>query len=138
MHAVAVSRCMPTYHRRRAFKSTLTVEAHSYRRDDFHVLLCKRTYTNVTCEYLLLLLWAGINRYISHWQSSAVESQRTPGLVFGATSAKEELYFTHVGPRVFGDPSGGHLTDDSIFWICSQTKLITSVCSCHPPSLICA
>jgi hypothetical protein len=62
-------------------------------------------------------------------QSEAVESKRTPGLVFGATSVKEEIYFTHAGPRVFGDPAGGSMADDSIFWICSQAKIITTVCS---------
>ncbi|KAG6842710.1 hypothetical protein H0H87_010941 [Tephrocybe sp. NHM501043] len=59
--------------------------------------------------------------------SDAVEDRRTSGLVFGATSVEEELFFAHAGLRVFDDPSSGPMTEDSILWICSQTKMIASI-----------
>ncbi|KAF8065112.1 beta-lactamase/transpeptidase-like protein, partial [Lyophyllum atratum] len=59
--------------------------------------------------------------------SEAVESKRTPGLVFGATAVDKELFFAHAGDRVFGEPSSGPITDDSVMWICSQTKMLASI-----------
>ncbi|KAG6852999.1 hypothetical protein C0991_007651 [Blastosporella zonata] len=57
----------------------------------------------------------------------AVESKRTSGLVFGATSVENELFFAHAGLRVLDDPLSGPMTEDSILWICSQTKMIASI-----------
>ncbi|KAG5639769.1 hypothetical protein H0H81_000049 [Sphagnurus paluster] len=59
--------------------------------------------------------------------SEAANDKRTPGLVFGATSTEKELFFAHAGDRLFDDPSGGPIDDDSIFWICSQTKMLASI-----------
>jgi len=50
-----------------------------------------------------------------------------PGFVFGVTTAEEEIYFNGGGHRVLNDPSSGDITPDSVFFICSQTKLITHV-----------
>ncbi|RDB17129.1 Acyltransferase mlcH [Hypsizygus marmoreus] len=66
-------------------------------------------------------------QHIQNILTNAVESGRTPGLVFGASSAEKELLFAHAGPRVFGDSSSGPLSSESVFWICSQTKMIVSI-----------
>lgn len=89
----------------------------------------QRADSDITSEYAFISTSCA-----SYWsyspQSEAVDNNKTSGLVFGAASVDEELFFAHAGPRVFGDSSSGPLTDDSLFWICSQTKLIVSVCSC--------
>lgn len=69
-------------------------------------------------------------------KSESVRLKKTPGLVFGATSAGGELYSTQAGPRVIDDPASGSIDfENSVFWICSQTKLITCVSSRPPPAL---
>ena len=49
--------------------------------------------------------------------------------MYGVTNLDEEIYFHGGGPSVVGDPSSGEVGPDSIMWLCSQTKLITSVSS---------
>lgn len=56
-----------------------------------------------------------------------MEGKRTPGLVFGVTNAERELCWAYAGTGVLGDASSGAVTPDSVFWICSQGKLILSV-----------
>ncbi|GLB39797.1 putative beta-lactamase transpeptidase-like protein [Lyophyllum shimeji] len=59
--------------------------------------------------------------------SEAVESKRTPGLVFGVATLDGEQFFAHAGDRVFGEPSAGPIGEDSVMWICSQTKMLASI-----------
>ncbi|KAF8649414.1 hypothetical protein AX16_005855 [Volvariella volvacea WC 439] len=59
--------------------------------------------------------------------SLAVAEKRTPSLWFGATNTEEDLFIATEGTRVLGDPSSGELDDDSIFWVCSQTKLMVTI-----------
>ena len=47
--------------------------------------------------------------------------------MFGVSNLDGEIYFNGGGPNIVGDPSSGEVGPDSIMWICSQTKLITSV-----------
>ena len=47
--------------------------------------------------------------------------------MLGVTTVDEEVYFKGGGKRVFGDLSSGNVDPDSIFWVCSQTKMITRV-----------
>ena len=49
--------------------------------------------------------------------------------MYGVSNLDNEIYFNGGGPKVIGDPSSGEVGPDSIMWICSQTKLITSVSS---------
>ena len=55
-----------------------------------------------------------------------------PGFIFGVTTAQEEIYFQEGGYKVLNDPSSGKITPESVFWICSQTKLLTHVSQLHP------
>jgi CubicO group peptidase (beta-lactamase class C family) len=56
---------------------------------------------------------------------SAVESGITPGVVAMATDGTRTLYEGAFGHRQLGDPAA--MTRDTIFWIASLTKAITSV-----------
>ncbi|KAJ2914593.1 hypothetical protein MD484_g5841, partial [Candolleomyces efflorescens] len=55
------------------------------------------------------------------------DEKRLPGFGIVVTSADQELYASVGGYRVFDDPSSGAATPDSLFWICSMTKLITAL-----------
>ena len=62
-------------------------------------------------------------------QAQILVEKNIPGFVYGVTNLDEEIYFNGGGPNVVGDPLSGELGPESIRWICSQTKLITSVSS---------
>ncbi|KAJ7288458.1 beta-lactamase/transpeptidase-like protein [Mycena rebaudengoi] len=60
--------------------------------------------------------------------SSTVENKTLPAIFFGATDANGEIFSHHAGTKVFDDPSSGPIDgDQTLFWVCSQTKLITSI-----------
>jgi hypothetical protein len=61
------------------------------------------------------------------FQAQASEDPKMPGFIFGVTTAEGEIYFKEGGYKVLNDPSSGKITPESVFWICSQTKLITHV-----------
>lgn len=50
-----------------------------------------------------------------------------PNFAFGATSVDEDIYFNSGGFNTVDDPASGQVGPDSVFWLCSQTKLITHV-----------
>ncbi|KAJ3505256.1 hypothetical protein NLJ89_g7511 [Agrocybe chaxingu] len=54
-----------------------------------------------------------------------VREQKIPGFVFGVSTVDETIYFNAGGTNVLNDPNSGNVNKDSVFWICSQTKLIT-------------
>ncbi|KAF9528318.1 beta-lactamase [Crepidotus variabilis] len=47
--------------------------------------------------------------------------------IFGVTDADGEIYVKGDGYNVLGDSNSGEVSLDSVFWICSQTKMITHV-----------
>ncbi|KAJ2925358.1 hypothetical protein H1R20_g11784, partial [Candolleomyces eurysporus] len=53
--------------------------------------------------------------------------KKLPGFGITVTSIDEELYASAGGFRVHDDPESGAVTPDSLFWICSMTKLITAL-----------
>jgi len=57
--------------------------------------------------------------------AQADQDPNMPGFIFGVTTAQEEIYFQEGGYKVLNDPSSGKITPESVFWICSQTKLLT-------------
>lgn len=61
------------------------------------------------------------------FQAQVVQGQTIPGFVFGATSVDQELYFKGGGYNVVNNPQSGEVNEDSLFWICSQGKLIVHV-----------
>jgi hypothetical protein len=52
-----------------------------------------------------------------------VAKKETPGFVFCTTSVDEEIYFKAGGNHIIDDPSSAPVTEDTVFWICSQTKI---------------
>ncbi|KAF8186232.1 beta-lactamase [Pholiota molesta] len=59
--------------------------------------------------------------------NETVEAGEVPGFVFGVSDVDGEIYFRGGGNNVVGDASSGDVDPDSVFWICSQTKLITAL-----------
>ncbi|TFK31422.1 beta-lactamase/transpeptidase-like protein [Crucibulum laeve] len=59
--------------------------------------------------------------------TQTVESRKMPNICFGATTAKENLYFNARGSRVFNESASGEIDKNSVYWICSETKTITSI-----------
>jgi hypothetical protein len=60
-------------------------------------------------------------------QSDAVSSNSTGGLFYGVTSADGEIYLRTGGTKLVDDPASGAVDEDTVFWLCSQTKMITTV-----------
>ncbi|KAJ6534393.1 beta-lactamase/transpeptidase-like protein [Mycena capillaripes] len=59
--------------------------------------------------------------------SEAVSSKSTPALFFGVTNADGTIYMHQEGRKLVDDPTSELIDEDTIFWLCSQTKLITTV-----------
>ncbi|KAJ7645480.1 beta-lactamase/transpeptidase-like protein [Mycena polygramma] len=59
--------------------------------------------------------------------SRAVESNTVPALFCGVSDQNGEIFMHQAGRKVLGDPSSDALDENAIFWIASQTKLITSI-----------
>ncbi|KAJ7758526.1 beta-lactamase/transpeptidase-like protein [Mycena maculata] len=59
--------------------------------------------------------------------SRAVGNKIVPALFCGVTDQNGEIFMHQEGRKVLGDPSSEPLDEDAVFWICSQTKLITSI-----------
>ncbi|KAJ7852088.1 beta-lactamase [Mycena olivaceomarginata] len=59
--------------------------------------------------------------------SDAVASKTTGAVFFGVTSADGPIYLHTVGMKLPDDPKSGAIDEDTVFWLCSQTKLITTI-----------
>ncbi|KAF8909682.1 beta-lactamase [Gymnopilus junonius] len=58
---------------------------------------------------------------------AALKTKKTPGFILGVTNVDGEIYFHGGGPKVVNDDASGEINQDSVFWLCSQTKLIASL-----------
>ncbi|KAK8869722.1 hypothetical protein IAR55_000290 [Kwoniella newhampshirensis] len=56
-----------------------------------------------------------------------VERRHVPAVFYGATNAKEEIYFNQLGEKVFGEPSSGQIDENTTTECYSQSKLITCI-----------
>jgi hypothetical protein len=61
------------------------------------------------------------------FQSDAVASKTTGAVFFGVTTADGPIYLHTAGTKLPDDPKSGVIDEDTVFWLCSQTKLITTV-----------
>ncbi|KAF9045335.1 beta-lactamase/transpeptidase-like protein [Panaeolus papilionaceus] len=52
------------------------------------------------------------------------ERNTIPAFVYGVSSLEGEIYFTAGGNRVVNDSSSGPIDPDTVFWICSMTKML--------------
>lgn len=60
-------------------------------------------------------------------QTEAVASKKIPASSFIVTDVHGVLYEQHLGNAVFDDPSSKPIDADALAWLCSQTKLVTTV-----------
>ena len=60
-------------------------------------------------------------------QKETIAAKKIPGFVLGVSNIEREIYFRGGGTNVIGDLSSGEVNPDSVFWICSQTKMIAAV-----------
>jgi len=59
--------------------------------------------------------------------SDAVASKSLPALFFGITTADGTVYACTAGTKFVDDHTSGAIDEDTIFWLCSQMKLITTI-----------
>ncbi|KAJ6492576.1 beta-lactamase [Mycena vitilis] len=59
--------------------------------------------------------------------SQAVSSKTSSGVFFGVTTADEAVYLRAAGTKLIDDPASGVINEDTVFWLCSQTKMITTI-----------
>ncbi|PPQ93960.1 hypothetical protein CVT25_014871 [Psilocybe cyanescens] len=52
------------------------------------------------------------------------QNQKIPGFLFGATSVDEEIYLKPSGYNIVNDPKSGLIKEDSMFWLCGQSKMV--------------
>lgn len=60
-------------------------------------------------------------------QKASGESGDIPCFVFGITNLEDEIYFQGAGNVIVNDPTSGAVNPDSVFWICSQTKMLVAL-----------
>ncbi|KAJ6562020.1 beta-lactamase/transpeptidase-like protein [Mycena capillaripes] len=58
---------------------------------------------------------------------NAVASKSTPALFFGVTTADGPIYTRTAGTKFVDDPASEPINEDTLFWLCSQMKLITTI-----------
>ncbi|KAK7016351.1 beta-lactamase/transpeptidase-like protein [Favolaschia claudopus] len=56
-----------------------------------------------------------------------VASKSTPAALFGVTNAEGPIYLHAEGTKLIDDPSSDAIDEDTVFWLCSQTKMITTI-----------
>ncbi|KAJ7775209.1 beta-lactamase [Mycena metata] len=59
--------------------------------------------------------------------ADAVASKITPALFLGVTTVDGPIYMHQVGTQLVDDPQSAPIDEDTMFWLCSQTKLITTI-----------
>ncbi|KAJ7762657.1 beta-lactamase/transpeptidase-like protein [Mycena metata] len=59
--------------------------------------------------------------------SEAVSSKSTTAMFFGVTTADGTLYMHQEGKKFVDDPMSEPIDEDTVFWLCSQMKLITTI-----------
>ncbi|KAF8152902.1 beta-lactamase/transpeptidase-like protein [Crassisporium funariophilum] len=72
----------------------------------------------------MVALTASGKKALDNLVERVVKENNIPGFVLGAAAVDGEVYFRGGGSNVVGDPASGDVNEDSVFWICSQTKLI--------------
>jgi len=66
-------------------------------------------------------------RALDNFIKETLDAKKTPGFILGVSNIDDEIYFHGGGPSVVDDPTSGEINPDSVFWLCSQTKLIAAL-----------
>ncbi|KDR77245.1 hypothetical protein GALMADRAFT_246541 [Galerina marginata CBS 339.88] len=64
---------------------------------------------------------------LDNFIKETLDAKKVPGFVLGVSNIDGEIYFHGGGPNVVDDPASGDINADSVFWLCSQTKLIAAL-----------
>ncbi|KAK7033409.1 beta-lactamase/transpeptidase-like protein [Favolaschia claudopus] len=56
-----------------------------------------------------------------------VSSKSTPAALFGVTNTEGPIYLHAEGTKLIDDPSSDAIDEDTVFWLCSQTKMVTTI-----------
>ncbi|KAJ7809167.1 beta-lactamase/transpeptidase-like protein [Mycena leptocephala] len=59
--------------------------------------------------------------------ADAVSSKTAGAVFFGVTTADGPIYMHTAGTKLPDEPESGTIDEDAVFWLCSQTKLITTL-----------
>jgi len=59
--------------------------------------------------------------------ADAVSSKSTAAYFFGVTNGEGPIYMRAEGMKLVDDPTSGVIDEDTVFWLCSQTKMITTI-----------
>lgn len=78
------------------------------------------------CMFDFLRVWYFYHSTIL-FQRQTAERNTIPAFVYGVSSLEGEIYFTAGGNRVVNDSSSGPIDPDTVFWICSMTKMLGHV-----------
>jgi hypothetical protein len=85
----------------------------------------KRLWTTLAYVHPQTTIVSNIEHAI--FKSRIVEGNTLPAFVFGAATLEEEIYFNAGGYKIVDDPASGKVTGDTVFWVCSMTKMIAHV-----------
>ncbi|KAF8964756.1 beta-lactamase/transpeptidase-like protein [Flammula alnicola] len=66
-------------------------------------------------------------RALNNFIKETVEAKKIPGFVFGVSNVDGEIFFQGGGTNIVNDPASGEVNPDSVFWLCSQTKMIAAL-----------
>ncbi|KAJ7745677.1 beta-lactamase/transpeptidase-like protein [Mycena metata] len=64
---------------------------------------------------------------IDRMLAEAVFSKSMPALFFGVTTAEGPIYMHTEGTKLVDDPASGAIDEDTVYYLASQTKLVTSI-----------
>ncbi|TFK28569.1 beta-lactamase [Coprinopsis marcescibilis] len=59
--------------------------------------------------------------------AETIQSGRLPGFVLAVSNVDEQIYANAGGNKTYGDANSPPVTPDSLFWICSMTKLLVGL-----------
>ncbi|PPQ75927.1 hypothetical protein CVT26_006379 [Gymnopilus dilepis] len=64
---------------------------------------------------------------LDNYINELLAAKRLPGFILGVSNTEEEIYFHGGGLRIVNDDASGQVNPDSVFWVCSETKLVTYI-----------
>ncbi|TFK18683.1 beta-lactamase [Coprinopsis marcescibilis] len=59
--------------------------------------------------------------------AETLSAGKLPGFALAVSNLDEQLYAKGAGNKTYGDPTSAQVTDESVFWICSMTKLLAAI-----------